>query len=329
MTPSTLHSFTVDSTRTFSGRNAKLTEAALVGSKAHDIMSSSFTGRVIASGSKALYIRGEQGQIIGVARASQPAHTRFLLARMEPSKITTGSKVWSDGTRLSFDGDTTIKLSNTQVWYGRSPHNYKAIPVTHLDAMAAYRKAMALHSGQNLGMSLKMIHGQGNLGGLLDSAQGYESAFLRAGADVIKKLTQPDPSASSGLDIEAGKSLVGLGPGLTPSGDDFLGGMFFALWHLNAAYPSEFNYDTEHIDSLLDFAASQTNQISYAILTDFADGQGPAPLHDLMEALLTGKPMLAISDCIRRVAAIGHSSGWDMLAGFMVGMTMINEMAVA
>ena len=292
-------------------------------------MSSGFTGRVIASGSRALYVRGEQGQIFGMARAGQPAHTRFLLARIEPSKITTGSKVWSDGTRLSFEGDMTIKLSNAQVWYGRSPHNYKAIPATHLDATAVYRKAMALHSGQNLGMSLKMTHGQGNLGGSLDCAQGYESAFLRAGVDAIKKLTQPDPRASSGLDIEAGRSLVGLGPGLTPSGDDFLGGMFFALWHLNAAYPSEFNYDTETIDSLLDYAASQTNQISHAILTDFADGQGPSPLHDLVEAVLTGKPMLAISDYIRCVATIGHSSGWDMLAGFMVGMTTINEMAVA
>ena len=45
--------------------------------------------------------------------------------------------------------------------------------------------------------------------------------------------------------------------------------------------------------------------------------------------MLTGKPMLAISDYIRCVATIGHSSGWDMLAGFMVGMTTINEMAVA
>ena len=122
--------------------------------------------------------------------------------------------------------------------------------------------------------------------------------------------------------MEVGKPLIGLGPGLTPSGDDFLGGMLFALWHLNSAYPSQFRHDTDSIGNLLEYASSQTNQISYAILTDFTIGQGPLPFHDLVEAMLTGRPISKILDCVRLVIAIGHSSGWDMLAGFILGMTI-------
>jgi hypothetical protein len=222
-----------------------------------------------------------------------------------------------------------IDLSDATVWRGRGPHCFKVIPANHVDVGAALQGVMSLHKGQNLGVSLKRIYGQGHEGEYVNSPMGYEATFLRAATNSIRTVVRSFSSGPPDLDIGACRSLVGMGSGLTPSGDDFLGGLLFAVWNLNAAYPSIIGSDAESIDSLLAYASSQTNQISHAILTDFAVGQGPLPLHDLVEAMLTGKPISAISDCIRRVAAIGHSSGWDMLAGFMVGMTMIDETLIA
>ena len=329
MSPSTLHLTNVDSSRLISGSNPARMKADLIGAKASVILADGFTGRVIASGSKALYIRGEQGQIVALARSGQPAQTRFLSANLETSKIPTRSAVWSDGKKLSFSDGTIVEFSDASVWHGRGPDSYDVIPSDDLDVASILRGVMDIHSGQNLGLTLKMIYGQDKAEGAHDSVRAYDKTFLRVASDCVRTLAQSSNYRTPGLDIEVGKPLIGLGPGLTPSGDDFLGGMLFALWHLNSAYPSQFRHDTDSIGNLLEYASSQTNQISYAILTDFTIGQGPVPFHDLAEAMLTGRPICKILDCVRLVVAIGHSSGWDMLAGFILGMTMIHEHAIA
>ena len=86
----------------------------------------------------------------------------------------------------------------------------------------------------------------------------------------------------------AGRKLIGLGPGLTPAGDDFLGGLFFAAWWLEATYPWAFVFDWRAVGDLLAWAGPRTNRISHALLADLARGDGPAPLHDLLGLFLTG-----------------------------------------
>ena len=63
-----------------------------------------------------------------------------------------------------------------------------------------------------------------------------------------------------------GRELVGLGPGLTPSGDDFLGGLLFAAHSLKTAYPEDFCWGQEVITDLMDWARMQTHSISHAVL---------------------------------------------------------------
>jgi len=323
MSPSTLHSPTLDLSQMPSGSDPARPGAGLIGKTAHDILSEGFTGHVIASGSSALYLRGDRDEIMGVGRLNQPAHTRYLLASLEPLSIPTGTKAWSDGKKLSFEDGKKIELSDATIWQGHGPDSLNVIPVDKVDVGAALQSAMSLHSGQNLVASLKRIYGHDHE--YAETQTSYEETFLDAATESIRTVAGLCKHGSFGMDVEAVRQLVGLGPGLTPSGDDFLGGLLFAVWHLNAVYPSIISSNTESVDGLLGFASSQTNQISYAILTDFAVGQGPSPLHDLLDALLTGQPISTVSDCIRQVGAIGHSSGWDILAGFMVGMTMIDK----
>ena len=101
------------------------------------------------------------------------------------------------------------------------------------------------------------------------------------------------------------KSLLGLGAGLTPAGDDALGGAALALFaagrRTQAAALREF---------LRREAPGATNAISAAHLLAAADGTGAAAFHSIVASLAQGTlPDLAPLD------AIGHSSGWDALAG--------------
>ena len=58
--------------------------------------------------------------------------------------------------------------------------------------------------------------------------------------------------------------------------------------------------------------------MSAALFADLAAGRSFAPLHDLANALATRNDELALG-AARTLVGIGHSSGWDMLFGFLIG----------
>jgi hypothetical protein len=105
------------------------------------------------------------------------------------------------------------------------------------------------------------------------------------------------------------EGLIGLGPGLTPSGDDYLGGALIALRAFQRA---------EQADALWAWAAprlpQRTNRISAAHLSAAAEGEGQEALHDCLEGLIQGA-IAGWRERLARVDAIGHCSGWDGLAG--------------
>ena len=60
--------------------------------------------------------------------------------------------------------------------------------------------------------------------------------------------------------------------------------------------------------------------ISVALLADLVAGASFESLHALADAL-AGDDAAAAIDAARSLAALGHSSGWDMLTGFVIGVT--------
>jgi len=100
------------------------------------------------------------------------------------------------------------------------------------------------------------------------------------------------------LDPEA-EQLIGLGPGLTPAGDDYLGGMLVALNQLGRAQQAR------GLWRWLEPRLARTSEISAAHLAAAAAGEA----HEALHAVLAGE--LAVE----KIAAVGHTSGWDALAG--------------
>ena len=101
-------------------------------------------------------------------------------------------------------------------------------------------------------------------------------------------------------------SLIGLGPGLTPAGDDFVGGAMIALrvCGTNAG-------DAALADRIaawaLPLAARNTNRISRAPLECAAAGEGHEALHGLLNSFE--------KKYLDQLARIGHTSGLDAAAG--------------
>jgi hypothetical protein len=97
---------------------------------------------------------------------------------------------------------------------------------------------------------------------------------------------------------EAALDLLGLGPGLTPSGDDLLAGMLLALDGLERQ-----DLVAPIGARLLAAAPERTTRISRAHLAAAALGQGAAPLHDLLTALASDPQRLDAA--LHRIARIG------------------------
>ena len=113
------------------------------------------------------------------------------------------------------------------------------------------------------------------------------------------------------------RRLIGLGPGMTPSGDDFLGGFLIALHAVGCGNAAR------HLWSeIRDEAHASTNSISYALLSAAAKGNGSAGLHAVLARILCGaEPGSALTRLTRQ----GHSSGWDTLAGVAVVLGSVSR----
>lgn len=104
--------------------------------------------------------------------------------------------------------------------------------------------------------------------------------------------------------------LIGLGPGLTPSGDDLIGG---AMCALHAARRDEIA--GRLAAWALPLAQDNTGRISYAHLACAAEGECGEAVNEAVVGLLSGDPV-----DLDRINAIGHTSGWDALAGAVLAL---------
>ncbi len=125
------------------------------------------------------------------------------------------------------------------------------------------------------------------------------------------------------LFVKNATELVGLGPGLTPSGDDFLGGFLFAKQLLCSTYNNLSKCHAWNFSGFLVENKARTNPISYQLLNDHAAGYAMDPLHSFANSLLLGQPVEKNLQFASKLVTVGHSTGWDLLTGFLTGMSVM------
>ena len=118
--------------------------------------------------------------------------------------------------------------------------------------------------------------------------------------------------------------LAGLGPGLTPSGDDVLGG-FAAVMALLSSYLSSDGHERVWIAELIaQIAGPRTTLISRVLLDYAAKGEVAEQIGDLLLALarpLSGQA--AVWQAAQCVLAFGATSGADTLLGILLALRVL------
>ncbi len=145
-----------------------------------------------------------------------------------------------------------------------------------------------------------------------------ESCGEKGGFASILGIGVPDAFASKAARALAegrGEACIGLGIGLTPSGDDFLTGVLLTQRLLGSSPPS---VSSDRVaEQAIDPAA--TTDVSRTQLLLAVEGHAPGFLLPLFESLAAAsagtEDTAALFDAARKAVAHGHSSGCDAVAG--------------
>jgi len=153
---------------------------------------------------------------------------------------------------------------------------------------------------------------------------------LDTGPLLTRKLSQPILqliAATERLDAraakEAAQKMIGLGPGVTPSGDDILIG-FLAGLHSTAGNEPERLAFIQSFGEALSNLSKETNEISRTYLYHAIHGQFSSSIVSLIDAVRDGEEerlLSAVKDALR----VGHSSGMDSVTGLLIGLRVWNK----
>ncbi|MDD5203967.1 MAG: DUF2877 domain-containing protein [Desulfobacterales bacterium] len=128
---------------------------------------------------------------------------------------------------------------------------------------------------------------------------------------LCRSIREMDADASR----DAARSLIGLGLGLTPSGDDVLAAAMAAATFCTLAFGCLEEPGMSFKQAILSIVDGSTTPFSMAFLSDAARGEVVRPLGCLLGEILCGEEPERIWTYERELLRIGATSGRDMLFG--------------
>jgi hypothetical protein len=275
---------------------------AVIGIDAWRALSCS-VGEIAAVFDRSFYIRLGERFICGGAETIGRGPLNFLL-RNERSVDWSGRLVPGQGVvvrrnRLLIDGYASVKLAGAAIWEPPPP------PVWTSESL---REGLA-----TLDKLLEAFPPPADGLGLFAMREAQRVTRIARAADPPMRALRNWLATESCTEPTV-EGLLGMGPGLTPSGDDFLSGMLCVLRRTDRFGCARILWSV--IDPRLSLC---THSISASHLRCAAEGRLSATQVELLDAILTcDRALLRMG--IERISAESHCSSWDGLAGMVTAL---------
>jgi len=249
----------------------------------------SWNGMVLSIHERAIYILRDDNLAVSIV-ANEESMTAMsvlvpLLFSAPPGENIVARVSSCTRDRLLIKDFAAIDLAACPTWSGRLP-SFAPHSIT-IDTLQRVTKAL-----EQFGSSRGLF-------GVLKQTQAAEGESPHVTA------------ARQALQAGSFWKLVGLGPGLTPAGDDFLVGAQLAAAIFRPDRQSSFTLDSEQIRAR--FAG--TTPAGRTLLWTVIQGHFPAPFVNFANALTQAKD-IDLDAAVRGVCEYGESSGTDVLTGF-------------
>jgi len=118
--------------------------------------------------------------------------------------------------------------------------------------------------------------------------------------------------------LEATRYLIGLGPGLTPSGDDFLVGCLRGLWLIRRHAPVAGQTLDRLRDGLLPNLDARTTRVGAKFIRYALEGAFAEVLDQAALALLSPSHPQVLQSAVSHLLAQGETSGTDTMLGLLM-----------
>lgn len=272
-----------------------------------------FSGKVHSVFRRTINITGADGELYSLVSEKMDNAPYTLRVNLQGYEnltclgIETGTDVYMKNGFLIV-GTTTVHIVGTQLWR-------EALPV-----FPAKRDQIKLE--QNLAALRQTIRMYGQAGGLKGLIDDQDYAVKDVFSRLLKERSESMLSALAVRDFSlaasAGRSLLGLGGGQTPSGDDFCTGLLTVMHLPGGPFDEAFH----HFGRYLAAEARQlTTEISQAMLARAAEGRVREKLICLLCEIAQGSQESTALKA-REVINIGSMSGTDMAVGIAAGLAL-------
>jgi len=277
---------------------------------------------VLASVTNANYLQDSSDELCWLIAKGVPMHQRGIEVAASLPRMKPGSRYQITSHTLEIDPGGDLDLHHCPIWKPPDVSSTCLVALSELTSSIPdfIDRLLARYQPTGFGNFIPSILQVTVHRNFIPDAYLYKGIVGKAWA-VVKRMIQLSMANDQCGTLDNASYLIGFGEGLTPSGDDFLGGFFFSRWLLSDYYPQYL--DEYPISPYSDFIAQSkplTNLISYTILNDNSEGHTVEPLHLLANGLLQGERENSLIRHAERLIFLGHSTGWDLLTGFLAGI---------
>ncbi|MBM3126449.1 MAG: DUF2877 domain-containing protein [Chloroflexi bacterium] len=286
-----------------------------LGTTARECLTDGQRGGVLAVFSKVIYLLTEADELFWITTGDALMHRRCAKISAPLPGLVAGSRFHVQNHRLTVDPDFIFDFDSASAWNAPRPTHFldsSALP----DRILSFFSHLDLSQAKGFGTFIPSILSLAKNETLNSFSESFDP-ILRAAQPLVMDMSRACLEHQPMQIPSIAEKLIGLGAGLTPSGDDLLGGFLFAIHHLEASYP-----DLNLTDYKLQVESnrSKTPLISFTLLKDHAGGHAIEPLHHILNGILSSESFESISPPVLQLTEIGHSTGWDLLTGLLTGL---------
>lgn len=271
-------------------------------------------GEVVSAFPGAVNARHSQGLLVSLIEETRAMTYLSVclpsLFRKKENRLVPGDQVRFDGYRLVTE-DFVVDLLGRPTWQGELAR--KDVKGWSASTVPLLREALLL---------------KGRDGGLLGVLRGDEpnNPFV---ALAMKVLSEVQSAPSRAIRHKALFGLVGLGPGSTPSGDDFIVGVLLGEEALRVLRSKGAKEVADRRSAMIPWtkekedlwvATDRTNDAGKTLLWQALQGRFPNYLIETLRSVADARGTQEVGDAVERAVGCGATSGTDALTGFLFSM---------